>query len=277
MTLAVETARNGALLAWYAAHGRRDLPWRGERDPYRVLVSEVMLQQTQASRVVDPYRRFLARFPTAEALAAASLAEVLDAWSGLGYNRRAERLRRVARRVVDEGWPTTPDGLATLPGVGPYTAAAVACFAFGARVPTVDTNLRRVLSRWYGEPLSGAVLEATARRAMAGDATAWNQSVMDLGAMLCRARRPACDRCPVATWCVDPDAYRPPRSQGRFEGSDRQLRGMIVRAAVRGPVSAAELWEETGFAAAAVIDALEALTADGLLVLDVDGRYRVAD
>src|ERR1700704_6553728 len=135
-----------SLLRWYADHGR-DLPWRGTRDPYRVLVSEVMLQQTQAARVVPYLERFLARFPDERALAAAPTADILAAWSGLGYNRRALALQRAARIVAREGWPRDEAGLRRLPGVGPYTAAAVASFAFGAHVPAVDTNARRVIER----------------------------------------------------------------------------------------------------------------------------------
>ena len=277
MSVGVEAERNEALVAWYATLGDRDFPWRGERDPYRVLVSEVMLQQTQAPRVVEPYLRFLERFPTVEALAEASLGEVLEAWSGLGYNLRARRLRDAARRIVAEGWPTTAEGLRSLPGLGPYTAAAVACFAFGERVPAVDTNLRRVLSRWHGTPLSGSALRATAEACLGDDAAIWNQAMMALGASVCRPHRPRCGECPVADWCSGPDGYEPPRPQPRFEGSFRQLRGAIVRAVVTGPQTVEALRRITGFAVEDVVDAVEDLREEGLVERTPEGAYRIAD
>ncbi|NOY56765.1 MAG: A/G-specific adenine glycosylase, partial [Actinobacteria bacterium] len=202
--------RNAALLEWYG-HTRRSLPWRQTDDPWRILVSEVMLQQTQASRVTGAYVRFLDRFPDPASAARADAAEILAIWSGLGYNTRALRLREAARSIVAHGWPTTAETLRSLPGVGPYTAAAVACFAFGEQVPAVDTNLRRVLSRWFGRPLDGAELADAADTQLAdGSAADWNQAVMDLGATLCRPRRPVCASCPVASWCVGPDVYTAP-------------------------------------------------------------------
>ena len=180
-----------AILAWYAAV-RRDLPWRRTSDPYRILVSEVMLQQTQVARVVPYYEAWLERFPHAAALAAAPAAEVLGAWSGLGYNRRALALQAACAVVARDGWPRTPDGLQTLPGVGPYTAAAVASFAFGAHTAAVDTNVRRVIERMDRRPRRPPQL---ARRAAAilpdGRAADWNQALMELGATVCTARAPA--------------------------------------------------------------------------------------
>ncbi len=275
MTARVETERNRALMEWYATSDLRALPWRGETDPYRILVSEFMLQQTQASRVVEPYRAFVARFPTVEALAAADLAEVMALWSGLGYNARAKRLRDAARRIVDRGWPTTPEGLVELPGVGPYTAAAVASFAFGAKVPAIDTNLRRVLSRWYGTPLDGATLRAVAEGAVGDDAGAWNQAMMDFGATVCRPRRPACGACPVGSWCSGPDGYMPPRPHPRFEGSARQLRGAIVRSVVDEPRTFDDLRRETGFPTEEVAMALEDLMYEELIERGPDGTYRI--
>src|SRR5262249_38412709 len=187
-----------AILAWYAAV-RRDLPWRRTNDPYAILVSEVMLQQTQVARVVPSYEAFLARFPSAAALADASAAAVLRAWSGLGYNRRALALQAAAKVVAREGWPREVEGLMALPGVGPYTAAAVASFAFDVQAAAVDTNVRRVIERidrrrWRPPQL--------ARRAAAllpaGRAADWNQALMELGATICTARTPECDACPVA-------------------------------------------------------------------------------
>lgn len=276
MTTRVEVERNEALLSWYQDR-KRDLPWRDADDPYVVLVSEVMLQQTQVSRVVPYFRRFLDRFPTVDALAAAPLTEVLEAWSGLGYNTRARRLRDAARMVVEGGWPTSPEGLLDLPGVGPYTAAAVASFAFGSRIAAIDTNIRRVLSRWHGEPLDGAVLRAAADADLGTPAGDWNQAVMDLAAGLCRPRQPSCEVCPVEPWCSGPDGYAPPPPQARFEGSARQLRGSIVRAVVREPQSFVQLCRETGFPTDEIEMAVEDLTLEGLIIRDEHGFYRVAD
>lgn len=276
MTTRVEVERNEALLSWYQDR-KRDLPWRDADDPYVVLVSEVMLQQTQVSRVVPYFRRFLDRFPTVDALAAAPLTEVLEAWSGLGYNTRARRLRDAARMVVEGGWPTSPEGLLDLPGVGPYTAAAVASFAFGSRIAAIDTNIRRVLSRWHGEPLDGAVLRAAADADLGTPAGDWNQAVMDLAAGLCRPRQPSCEVCPVEPWCSGPDGYTPPPPQARFEGSARQLRGSIVRAVVREPQSFVQLCRETGFPTDEIEMAVEDLTLEGLIIRDEHGFYRVAD
>lgn len=234
MIPAEDAARADALLAWYSRE-RRDLPWRRtDGDPYATLVSEAMLQQTQVGRVVDRYEAFMERWPDVESLAAASTDEVLEAWSGLGYNSRAIRLRDAARIVTEDGWPSTVAGLRELPGVGPYTAAAIASIAFGEPVAAVDTNLRRVLSRWVGEPLDGRELERVATHHVAEPAGDWNQAMMDLGATTCRPTDPACDVCPVAAWCVDPTVYDPPARQAPFDGSRRQLRGALVRAHLQG-------------------------------------------
>ena len=277
MTVApLEEVRNAALLAWYARQ-RRTLPWRDKTDPYLILVSEVMLQQTQASRVIPFYDRFVARFPTVESLACAVLQDVLDAWTGLGYNTRALRLREAARIIHNDGWPTTPQTLSDLPGVGPYTAAAVASFAFGAQVPAVDTNLRRVLSRWHGESLTGAVLTATAETALGQPAGVWNQAMMDLGATVCVPRNPRCTICPVKDWCSGPAAYTPPTAQGRFEGSARQLRGAIVRTLVRHTATIDDIVQETGFSPGQVEAAINNLAAEGLIQRDVGGVYQIAE
>jgi A/G-specific adenine glycosylase len=273
----IEEERNAALLSWYADH-QRSLPWRGSSDPYVVLVSEMMLQQTQVSRVVDHFERFVALFPTVGDLAAATFTEVLAAWVGLGYNTRAKRLHEAARRIAEEGWPTDAAGLEDLPGVGPYTAAAVASFAFGQQIAAVDTNQRRVLSRWHGEVLSGSGLDAVVQRHLPSDAAAWNQAVMDLGALVCRPHRPACDVCPVVDWCAGPEIYAPPRPQGRFEGSVRHARGTIVRTLVRHPTTFDELSEATGLAPDDLEDVLLGLEDDGLIVVDTpDGTIRIAD
>lgn len=275
MTARVELERNQALLAWYGSR-RRDLPWRGTSDAYRILVAEVMLQQTQASRVVPYYLRFLEQFPTAESLATAPLGEVLDCWSGLGYNTRAVRLRETARIVTAEGWPRDIGALQDLPGIGPYTAAAMASFAFGAKVPAVDTNLRRVLSRWHGEPLDGPLLMTVAAATLADDAGSWNQAMMDLGATVCRPRNPTCDDCPVEAWCAGPDGYVPAFPQARFEGSARHLRGAIVRAVVREPHTFEDLRRETGFGTTEIEMALEDLVTEGL-VAETETGYTVGE
>ena len=210
-----------ALLAWFEDH-RRDLPWRRTRDPYAILVSEVMLQQTQVERVVSRYSDWLARWPSADALAAASTADVIRAWQGLGYNRRGVNLHRAARIVVAEGWP---EDLTSLPGVGRYTAAAIANFAFGRDVLPVDTNVRRVQQR------TGASFTAAAA-----------QALMDLGAGVCLARVPRCGRCPLAAQCPSRGRrFEPTRRQSRFEGSFRQRRAATLRLVADEPRPITEL------------------------------------
>jgi A/G-specific adenine glycosylase len=222
-----------ALLAWYARHGR-DLPWRETRDPYAILVSEVMAQQTQVARVVPRWEEWLARWPTVEALADAPLAEVIRAWQGLGYNRRAVSLHRAATIVARDGWP---DDLTSLPGVGRYTADAVAAFAFGREVLPADVNVRRVVER-TGAPFSPAA----------------GQALMDLGATVCLARVPRCGACPLAHGCPSRGRrYEPLRRQGSFEGSFRQRRARVLRAVAAG-VTAVEDAE-----------AVESLARDGLV------------
>jgi A/G-specific adenine glycosylase len=220
------------LLAWYARNGR-DLPWRHTRDPYAILVSEVMLQQTQVERVVPRWRAWLERWPTAEALAAASPAEVIVEWQGLGYNRRAVNLHRAAQHLAAHGWP---DDLTELPGVGPYTAGAVGNFAFGCDVLPVDTNVRRIQER-TGETFDGAC----------------TQALFDLGATICLARIPRCGECPLAARCPSRGRrYEPLRKQSPFEGSFRQRRAVALRA-----VAAGEQPSDG--------DALVALERDGLV------------
>ncbi|HEY3934529.1 MAG TPA: hypothetical protein VGL65_07900 [Gemmatimonadales bacterium] len=200
-----------ALLRWFRRHGR-DLPWRRTRDPYRILVSEVMLQQTQVSRVTTSWAEFLDRFPTVHALAAGSPRQVREAWDGLGYYRRAANLHRAARDVVEQHGgivPRDPAVLRTLPGVGVYTAGAVATFAYELAEPAVDTNVARVLRRAFHPRLARGApgarrLQATARDLLppAGPA-AWatNQALMELGALVCTARVMRCDACPVRSSC----------------------------------------------------------------------------
>jgi A/G-specific adenine glycosylase len=203
----IPPALRDAVLAWYDAAGRA-LPFRGTRDPYAILVSELMAQQTQVARAAEAWVGWMERFPVIEALADAPLADVLRAWAGLGYNRRAVHLHRAARAIVRDHGGRVPDtvaGLLELPGVGPYTARAVAAIAFGHRVGAVDTNVRRVIGRVVGgmdEAIPASALQVIADAAVprerAGD---WTHAVMDLGARLCIPRRPRCGACPAAPWC----------------------------------------------------------------------------
>jgi A/G-specific adenine glycosylase len=275
-----------ALRAWYAPRGDA-YPWRGSHDPYAVLVSEVMLQQTQASRVVPAFGSFLRRFPTVRALAAAARGDVVREWGGLGYNRRAVRLSEAARVVVrDHGGriPRDPVALRELPGVGPYTAAAVASLGFGEPVAVVDTNVRRVVSRVHlgidGHEVPavqvGALADAWLDR---DDPIAWNQALMDLGREVCRPN-PRCDVCPLAGVCrfrLDGStARRGPRRQGPFEGSTRQVRGAVVNALRSHPsLTPTQLASETGFAADRVDAAVASLSVDGLVEVGA-GRVRLA-
>jgi A/G-specific adenine glycosylase len=203
-------AVHDALLGWYARSGR-DLPWRLTRDPYPILVSEIMLQQTQVERVRPKFHEFLACFPSFESLAQAPVGEVIRRWAPLGYNRRAVRLHNLARTVVTrfEGrLPERAEQLGELEGLGSYTANAVACFAFGQAVPVVDTNVRRVLGRLFADlvgldPPGGRSLERFAAAVLPADrAYEWNQALMDLGATICTARAPACSSCPMALVCA---------------------------------------------------------------------------
>lgn len=200
-------ALRDAILTWYATSGRV-LPFRGTTDPYAILVSEAMAQQTQAARAAESWTAFMARFPTVQALAAATPADVLRAWQGLGYNRRALSLWRAAGRIVDEFDGEVPADLValeSLPGVGPYTARAIAALAFGTPVGAVDTNVRRVLGRIVaGEvgALRPAALQRVADAAVPSDLPgAWTHALMDVGAMLCHPRRPDCGACPAQSWC----------------------------------------------------------------------------
>lgn len=270
-------ARREALLAWYH-RTQRSLPWRGTTDPYAVLVSEVMAQQTQVSRVVPHYERFLEQFPTVTALAHAPLSAVLTAWSGLGYNRRARYLHEAAKSIDRNGWPGNAGALRDLPGLGPYTSAAVACFAFGEPIAAVDTNAKRVLSRWAGRELAGRELAAHADAALdRAHPQDWNQAIMDLGARLCTPATPDCDGCPVAGWCADPSVYSPPARQARFAGSVRQARGAVLRWLVEhGSTADNALSEVLGVERPRLVAALTALEADGMIT-STGGGWMVAD
>ncbi len=279
-----------------AARGlARDLPWVGVADPWAVLVSEVMLQQTPAARVVDPWRAFLDLYPTPAALAAAPLGEVLTAWRGLGYHRRARDLQRAAVVIVerhDGRVPAAVEALRALPGVGEYTARAVAAFAYGVRVAVVDTNVARVLARAVaGRSLTPreAREEATAllgRR----EPRRFNQAMIDLGARFCSAR-PRCARCPLARVCAwratggedpAPTSAHVTRRQAPFAGSDRQWRGRAIERLRLGPASAVEMRRHlAGLEPARRRRVLDSLVADGLVArtpggLALAGAPRVA-
>jgi A/G-specific adenine glycosylase len=228
-----------AIVDWYGSTGR-DLAFRRTSDPYAVLVSEAMAQQTQAERAAAYWERFMTRFPTVETLAAATPADVLREWQGLGYNRRALALWRAACVIRDEHGGQVPDDIDTLrrlPGVGPYTARAVAAIAFGQPVGAVDVNVRRVLGRIIAGPhgLPEIATQAAADRAAAtADPASWTHAVMDLGASVCRPRRPRCDSCPVRTWCryagteAEPIAARANPRATPFPATTRWLRGRII-------------------------------------------------
>jgi A/G-specific adenine glycosylase len=259
MTEARPTAggRAATVLAWGDAH-LRALPWRATRDPWAVLVSEVMAQQTGVDRVVGYYHAFLDRFPTAAACAAAPAGEVVRSWAGLGYNRRAVNLHCCARAVVARhggDLPADLGALLALPGIGSYTARAVLAFAFERPVGVVDTNVGRVLARWEGRSLRPADAQALADGLVPPSGArswAWNQALMELGGTVCRRRRPRCAECPARAWCgwaaaglAAPDpadgSAGVSTGQPRFEGSDRQGRGRLVEALCRGPVPLAEV------------------------------------
>lgn len=254
------------LLAWYRSDAR-SLSWRSTDDPYAILVAEIMLQQTQTARVEPVFQAFLERFPTVEALAHAPLADVLDQWSGLGYNRRARNLHRAAQTIVERHGGEVPDdleALTALDGVGDYTARAVLAFAYGHDVAPVDANVARVLARAAsGRPQSRAQIQRLADRMVPpGEGSRWSQALMDLGARYCTSRSPRCDACPVAAACAwrltqrraagdpgvaddppDPAAKSPTRSrpQAPFAGSDRYHRGRLVDALRHGPIDGDDL------------------------------------
>jgi A/G-specific adenine glycosylase len=277
------------LLDW-SAGSRRDLPWRRTRDPWAILVSELMLQQTQVARVVPRYEQFLDRFPTVAACASADVGDVITMWAGLGYNRRAVNLHRCAVAVVSShggSLPDSLDALTALPGIGPYTARAVLAFAFEQDVAVVDTNVGRVLARWARRPLSAVEVQARADAvAPAGHGWAWNQAMLDLGATVCVKRSPRCDGCPVSRWCEWHAAGRPEPDpavgsaavaggQSPFEGSDRQGRGRLVDELRRSgavPVSGLAVacgWPTDPSRARLAADSL---VADGLAAWSPSGR-----
>lgn len=286
-------AVQSALLAWFEQH-RRDLPWRHTRDPYAILVSEIMLQQTQVDRVLPYWHAWMERWPTAEALANAPVADVIREWKGLGYNRRAVNLQRAAQAVVTAGgeFPTTVEGLLALPGIGPYTAGAIACFAYEQDVAFIDTNMRRVLHRIFvgvdvPKPVvpDKHVLEIAAEVIPPGNGWTWNQAIMEFGAIHCTARKPLCLTCPVQAFCeAFPEIQAAIASAGKaksgtvipFEQTNRYFRGRIMdelRAHEGEGVSLSEMGPavKAGFASGDypwLLELVTALERDGLLVID---------
>lgn len=279
------------LVRWWAESGR-DLPWRRTRDPWAVLVSELMLQQTQVARVEQRWRRFLDRFPDPAVCASASRAAVIDEWAGLGYNRRAIYLHRTATECVERfggKLPDSLDDLLSLPGVGPYTARAVLVFAHERDLGLVDTNAGRFVARALaGSRVAPAEAQRLADAAVPdGWGWTWGQAVFDLGAAICRRRDPDCDRCPIRRHCEwaragfpEPDPVEGSAGvsvpQSRFEGSDRQGRGRLVDALRRGPVAETDLAEVMGWP----LDPDRALRVATTLVRDgivetLDGQWRL--
>ena len=247
------------LTSWYADH-QRDLPWRRpEATPWGILVSEIMLQQTPVARVLPVWQEWLDRWPTPEGLASAAPGDAVRAWGRLGYPRRALRLHAAATAIThDHGGrvPSDPDTLRTLPGIGAYTAAAVASFAYGVRIPVVDTNVRRVQARAFSGSAQAAPSLTAAETRLAADllpsdpeqAKVWNVAVMELGALVCTAARPDCDRCPIAGECAwrlagHPAYDGPTKTAQRWHGTDRQVRGLVLQLLREsdGPVPAASV------------------------------------
>ena len=277
---AVDPARITAAVLRWGAPRLRDLPWRRTRDPWAVLVSEVMLQQTQVPRVVPRWFAFLEAFPTPAACAAVPLGDVLRMWHGLGYPRRARNLHAAAQRVVElGGFPVTLDGLLALPGIGPYTARAVLAFAFERDVAVVDTNIARVLARVHGRRFTARAVQAAADELVpAGDGWVWNQALMDLGAVLCRPSSPACPACPLGDVCAFGGVGEDPAPgsagvsvrQAPYAGSDRQARGRLLGALVAGPVARLAAPSLMGRPSAAAESLVAALVAEGLVAATAD-------
>jgi A/G-specific adenine glycosylase len=272
-----------ALLSWYDANAR-DLPWRNTDDPYRILVSEIMLQQTQVSRVVPKYEAFLEKFPTVEDLADAPLSDVLQLWDGLGYNNRAKYLQQAAEMVVDEfdgAFPRDPDELQELPGVGPYTANAVASFAFNNGGPVFDTNVRRVLYRFYGQAPDAELEEYHAAIFPADKSHTWNNAIMELGAEICIDGTPRCKECPwrpdCTAWKRKDFATPEVQQQSTFEGSWRYYRAKVLKQLMDDSMRQEELADALDLPDKYNLDELlDELVAEEMIVAD-DGVYRLPD
>lgn len=266
-----------ALLKW-GSDTLRDLPWRRTRNPWHVLVSEVMLQQTSVARVLPKFEAFINEFPTPHDLASAPLGDALRLWSGLGYPRRCRNLREAARVLHEDfngEFPESVDVLLTLPGVGQYTSRAVLAFAFEHDVAVVDTNVSRVLSRLEGRALKAKELQVLADSFVPqGLGWEWNQVMMDFGARHCTARQPQCAQCPLRQLCVwkgegvdpAPASAGASKPQGRFEGSDRQARGRALRAVADGVTTLAALTKIMGVEEDRARSLVTALVDEGLLV-----------
>lgn len=270
------------LLQWYAAE-KRDLPWRTTSDPYAILVSEIMLQQTQVDRVLPKYIQFLSLFPTLADLAVASTADVINAWVPLGYNMRAVRLQGIARQVLSEHQGRIPDTiemLLTLKGIGRYTAGAIACFAYHKQVATVDTNIRRVLHRIFfgleypASKLNDAQMLTFAEEVLPeGEAYNWNQALMDLGATICTSNNPQCDRCPLQKQC---QAYAEMSQQSLFPSGDvfRQLRKVAEnKAGYKAAASAQPFTSSNRYYRGRIIDLLRQIPDKQRLSLDMLGPH----
>lgn len=265
---------SAAVLTWGLLR-LRDLPWRQTRDPWAVLVSEVMAQQTQVARVVPKWLEFMDRFPTAADCAAAPLGDVLRLWQGLGYPRRARGLHAAAEAISQRGrFPDTLESLLELPGVGQYTARAVLAFAFESDAAVVDTNIGRVLARHVGRRLTPRECQALADAALPpGEPWAWNQCLMELGATVCTASNPSCGTCPLRTACrwrgegADPadGSAGVSRAQARFEGSDRQARGHLIRRLAVGSIGVDEAAQVMQRDAPTASRLVAALVAEGLV------------
>ncbi len=252
MSIHKQKSLTAAILAWYKKNGRHELPWRQTTNPYHILVSEIMLQQTQVTRVITKYQEFLAAFPTLETLATAKTSAVITAWKGLGYNRRALFLQKTAKAVVEDHagiFPQDLETLKTLPGVGDYTARAVLSFAFDVKTPMMDTNHRRVYRRTLlGRkeisdkellPHAEKLVKVIKQRAWKGHSVVyhWNQALMDLGSHFCTTRNPKCEECPAKAWCkaypdilTKGDILKPNQKKKsiRFEDTDRYVRGRMI-------------------------------------------------
>ena len=276
------------LMAWYRENGRHGLPWRLTRNPYAVLISEVMLQQTQVERVLPYYSAWLERWPSFAALAAASPADVIREWRGLGYNRRALNLHRLAVAVISDHGGELPPSAATLrklPGIGPYTAAAIQSFARDQRIAVADTNIARVLARaLFGTPTgrevpAGALSDAAGALLPSREVRHHNLALMDLGALVCGSRAPRCGECPVARLCAWKAAGYPAGKTTsapapRFEHTARFARGRIVDALRAAPATAAELAAMLpAHHAARIGHYLQSLEKDALIAPAADGLW----
>ena len=265
---------------------KRDLPWRISRDPWAILVSEFMLQQTQASRVVEKYKTFLKRFPNPTTCANSTPGKVIELWSGLGYNRRAINLHRTAKIIAEKHKGTVPDELSLLldlPGIGDYTARAILAFSFEKDVAVVDVNVKRVLSRLEGRTLSMKEAQSIADQNLpTGEGWRWNQAMIEIGATICTARKTKCDKCPLKETCTwtknqaatDPAISVKSKKLETFEGSDRQGRGKLINALRNEPIMEKDApqifgWPNDHKRCKRVLEKLE---KDGLIVIADSGK-----